>query len=122
MPRNEPTRVYVRTADKQFAWLLWVHNNRPNEMLLGAYGLDGHPAIITYEFPERVHTRGEPRELKFHYEEASPVHLNIDHFTCHADGRPHEGARIQCTIFTRRALGGSTWPGFTTVSTGIGFI
>lgn len=89
MPRKEPTRVYVRTADKQFARLLWVHNNQPNEMLLGAFGLDGHPAIITHEFPEWVHAKEEQREIKFLYEDASPVHLKIDHFTCHADGRFH---------------------------------
>jgi hypothetical protein len=101
MPRNEPTRVYVRTADKQFARLLWAHNNRPNEMLLGAYGLDGHPAIITYEFPERVHTKGEPREIKFRYEEASPVHLKIDHFTCHADGRFHAKAQESDVLYSQ---------------------
>jgi len=91
----------VRTADKQFARLLWIHNNRPNEMLLGAYGLDGHPAIITYELPERVHTRGEPRELKFRYEEASPVHLKINHFTCHADGRFHAKAQESEVLYSQ---------------------
>jgi hypothetical protein len=62
-------------------------------MLLGAYGLDGHPASITHEFPERIHNRGEPREINFRYDEASPVRIKVDHFTCHADGRFHAKAR-----------------------------
>ncbi len=101
MPRNEPTRVYVRTADQEFRRLLWVHNNRPNEMLLGAHGLDGHPATITHEFPERLHTRGELREIKFCYEEASSVQFKIDHFTCHADGRFHAKARKSEVLYSQ---------------------
>jgi len=70
-------------------------------MLLGAYGLDGRPATITHEFPERVHTRGEPREIKFRYEEASPVDVKIDHFTCHADGTFHAKARDSEVLYSQ---------------------
>jgi hypothetical protein len=101
MGLKEPTRIYVRTAIDRFGRLLWVHNNRPNEMLLGAYGLDGQPATITHQFPEQVHTRGEPREMKFHYEEASPVDVKIDHFTCHADGTFHAKARDSRVLYSQ---------------------
>jgi len=70
-------------------------------MLLGAYGLDGHLATITYEFPERIHSRGEPREIKFRYEEASPVRVKIDHFTCHADGTFHAKARDSEVLYSQ---------------------
>ena len=86
MPRNESTRIYVRTAEDQFGRLFWVNNNQPNDMLLGAYGLNGQPATITYEFPERLHVAGEPGARRFLYDEASPVDLKLDHFACHPDG------------------------------------
>ena len=113
--RNQATRVYVRTADDQFGRLLWVQNNRPNEMLLGAYGLDGHPATITHEFPERLYTRGDPREIDFRYKEASSVQLRIDHFTCHADGRFHAKARESEVLYSQverlgQALGPTSPP------------
>jgi hypothetical protein len=70
-------------------------------MLLGAYGLDGHPAVITYEFPERIYTRGDPREVDFRYAEASRVRIKIDHFTCHADGRFHAKARESEVLYSQ---------------------
>ena len=113
--RNQATRVYVRTADDQFGRWLWVQNNRPNEMLLGAYGLDGHPATITHEFPERLYTRGDPREIDFRYKEASSVQLRIDHFTCHADRRFHAKARESEVLYSQverlgQALGPTSPP------------
>lgn len=101
MPQSEPTRVYVQTANDQFGRLLWVHNNRPNEMLLGAYGLDGHSATITYEFPEQIHTQGESRKLRLLYKEASPVRVKVDHFTCHADGTFHAKARNSKMLYSQ---------------------
>jgi hypothetical protein len=118
MPQNEPTRIYVRTADDQFGRLLWVHNNRPNEMLLGAYGLDGYSATITYGFPEQIYTKGESRELKFRYEEASPVRIKVDHFTCHADGTFHAKSRDSEVLYSQvEYLGEALGPA---ISTGLG--
>ena len=116
MPGSQPTRLYIRTSEEQFGRFLWVCNNRPNEMLLGAYGLSGHPAVITHEFPEKSYTKGESRVLDFHYHEASAVDLKIDHFTCHADGRFHAKARQSKPLYSHvEHLGnalGSTSPPF----------
>jgi len=85
----DSTRLYLRTAAGQFARLLWVRNHRPNEMLLGFYGLDGGPPSITHEFPERIIGANESGPFKIMYEDATPVAIELDHFSCHADGRFH---------------------------------
>lgn len=83
------TRLYLRTPEAQFARLLWVRNHRPNEMLLGFYGLEGRRPRITHEFPERIIGPTESGPFKIKWEDASPVAIELDHFSCHADGRFH---------------------------------
>jgi hypothetical protein len=93
--------LYVKRTEAEFGKLLWVHNNKPNEMLLGAYGLDGRPASITHEFPEHFYARGESRTFKIRYEGAALVGVKIDHFTCHADGTFHAKARESEVLYSQ---------------------
>jgi hypothetical protein len=84
----EPTRLYVRSGG-QLARLLWVRNHRPNEMLLGFYGLNGAPAQVVREFPERRIGPGDSGPFSFKWTDATTVAIPLDHFSCHADGRFH---------------------------------
>jgi hypothetical protein len=83
----DSTRLYLRTPDAKYARLLWMRNNKPNEMLLGFYGLAGGPATITHELPEQIIPPGAP--VRFEYKDATKVCIELDHFSCHADGRFH---------------------------------
>lgn len=90
MAKRSPTRLYIRSHRSEWARLFWVHNNKPNEMLLGAHSLDGGPGRITHEFPERQWTAGaSDATMKVTWSEATAVDQEIDHFTCHADGLFH---------------------------------
>ena len=93
MSQVAPSRLYIRSPDGQYAKLLWVHNFRPNEMLLGFYSLNGGPATITYEFPEKEIEAGDRGPFSFKYKDASRVTEALDHFTCHADGTFHAKSR-----------------------------
>lgn len=89
MRRSESTRLYIRANGGQYARLLWVRNNRPNEMLLGFYGLDGRPARVVREFPERIISPEDTGPYHFKWTDAPAIDIPLDHFSCHADGRFH---------------------------------
>jgi hypothetical protein len=87
MPK--PTRGYLLTEDNKYRRLLWVQNNKPNEMLLGIYGLARNTPILRYMWPERTLDQSELENVRYQYQDAVPVGLALDHVTCHADGRFH---------------------------------
>jgi hypothetical protein len=86
-------RFYLKFPDGRFARLFWMKTNRKGELLLGAYSLDGSPATITHEFPERRWAKGDLPDMDVRYSEAATVSVPIDHFTYHADGEFHAKAR-----------------------------
>jgi hypothetical protein len=101
LAKPSPTRVYIRNHRSEWARLFWVHNNKPNEMLLGVHNLDGGLGRITYEFPERQWTAGASEaRIKFTWLEATAVDQEIDHFTCHADGRFHARTKTGPDFYT----------------------
>lgn len=81
----EPLRVYIR-RNSEYARLMWFHNNKPNEMLIGFYGLYQKQPILQGMFPERRVTSSDLKDLPFKYSDIQPMNEKIDHITCHADG------------------------------------
>jgi hypothetical protein len=100
MPRHSNTRFYMRHPNGHFSRLFWIRSHRPNEMMLGAYSLDGSIATITHEFPEIRHSPGDSPTSTVKWEDAAPVELEVDHFTCHADGRFHLKARTGQELYS----------------------
>jgi hypothetical protein len=84
----EPVRFYIR-HNSDYARLMWFHNNKPNEMLIGFYGLYQKQPVLQGIFPERQVTSSELKDLPFKYPEIQPTNEKIDHITCHADGTFH---------------------------------
>jgi hypothetical protein len=87
--KPKPTRLYLRTDGSHFRRLLWLQNNKPNEMLLGLYGFSGQPAVMQYLWPEYEFEDAQLHTVKYRFDDAQKVNQRIDHITCHADGRFH---------------------------------
>lgn len=85
----EPTRLYLQTNSDVFSRLLWFHNNKPNEMLLGIYGLYQKQPTLTLEFPEYTLADDELDEVRFNYSEVIEINKQLEHITCHCDGKFH---------------------------------
>ena len=85
--RPSPTRVYLRTALNEYRRLFWVHNNKPNEMLLGLYGTSIETPILRYMWKEQELDTSELSKVDFLYEDAIEVNKSVDPIICHADGR-----------------------------------
>jgi hypothetical protein len=68
---------------------MWFHNSKPSEMLMGINGLSSTRAVLDSEFPERIVSAGEMRNLQFLYIDAKKVLKSFDHITCHPDGTFH---------------------------------
>lgn len=86
---RKPTRAYLRTKDDEFRPLFWVHNNKPNEMLLGLYGLSKTTPVLRCMWPERTLQTSELANVHYDYGNGIEVGAPVDHITCHADGRFH---------------------------------
>jgi hypothetical protein len=84
----EPVRLYIR-RNSDYAHLMWFHNNKPNEMLIGFHGLYQKQPFLQGIFPERQVTSSDLKDLPFKYSEIQPMNEKIDHITCHADGTFH---------------------------------
>jgi len=91
----EPTRLYLKTSTGGYRRLLWFHNHRPNEMLMGTYSLTGGPAILGHEFPEYELDESELASVRYDHGQAVTVGQPVDHVTCHADGRIHVKTRTE---------------------------
>ena len=85
----EPTRLYLQTNNDVFRRLVWFHNNKPNEMLLGIYGLYQKQPTLTLEFPEYTLADDELDAVRFNYSEAIEINKQLDHIMCHSDGKFH---------------------------------
>jgi hypothetical protein len=83
----KPVRLYIR-HNSDYARLMWFHNNKPNEMLIGFYGLYQKQANLRGIFP-RDKLRRDLKALLFEYPQIRPINEKIDHITCHADGTFH---------------------------------
>jgi hypothetical protein len=105
MASREATRFYIKPSAGSFAKLFWFKSNRPNELLLGGYSLNGTPATITHEFPEKRWSPRDPSQMDVHWIEATPVATPIDHFTCHADGRFHAKSRRGKQLYSHHEQG-----------------
>ena len=84
----EPTRVYFR-RDSDFSRVMWFHNNKENEMLIGFYGLSQKKPILKSIFPDRQVTLVDLKALSFSYAAIKSVNKKIDHITVHGDGTFH---------------------------------
>ncbi|MGH8603828.1 MAG: hypothetical protein ACREXR_13950, partial [Gammaproteobacteria bacterium] len=94
-----PTRIYLQTEALQFRRLFWVQNNKPNEMLLGLYGFSGKPAVMAYMWPEYELEGTQLANMKYRFHDAIKVNQEIDHITCHADGRFHLKTKDRRTLY-----------------------
>ncbi|MBU4287914.1 MAG: hypothetical protein KKI12_07075 [Proteobacteria bacterium] len=84
-----PTRLYLQKEKEGFSPLLWFHNFKFNEMMFGIYGLNQKQSKLTLEFPEYVLSDNELEAVNYKYEDASPINKQLDHITCHGDGKFH---------------------------------
>jgi hypothetical protein len=85
----KPTRLYLQKNSNNFLPLLWFHNNKVNEMLFGIYGLTKKQPILTLEFPEYILDDKELDAVRYNWKEAKVVNKQLDHITCHSDGKFH---------------------------------
>jgi hypothetical protein len=85
----EPTRLYFQNTNNDFARILWFHNNKINEMLFGIYGLTQKQPTLTLEFPEHILADNELDAIRYNYKEAKAINKQLDHITCHHDGKFH---------------------------------
>lgn len=85
----EPTRLYLEKSKNDFSPLLWFQNNKMNEMLLGIYGLSQKQPTLTLEFPEYILEDRELNAVRYNYSEAIKINKQLDHMTCHRDGKFH---------------------------------
>jgi hypothetical protein len=84
----EPVRLYIR-RNSDYGRLMWFHNNKPNEVLIGFYGLYEKQPVLQGIFPERQVMSNYLKDLLFEYPQIRPINEKIDHITCHADGTFH---------------------------------
>lgn len=106
MPKIKPTRLYLRTDSAEYRRLAWFHNNKPNEMLLGIYGLNGKPTLLRGMWPERELTSGDLGAVTYEWDQIVEVGTVLDHMTCHADGSFHvktSGGRLAYSQTMKRA-------------------
>ncbi len=89
MAKIERTRIYIQSGGRSPSRFMWFHNPKPNEMLMGISGLSSPSAVLDSEFPERIVSAGEMRNLRFLYTDAKKVLKPIDHITMHPDGTFH---------------------------------
>jgi hypothetical protein len=83
------TRVYLRTADGLHRSLFWVRNNKPNEMLIGLYGLSRKTPLLRHQWPEQEVEDEGLGSLRYYFDKTLSVGVPVDHITCHADGQFH---------------------------------
>jgi hypothetical protein len=88
-PRLEATRFYLQSEGGQFSAFMWMRNARPNELLLGFYGISHKNPSLTFMFPDRIVPVGSPARVHYQYSEASLLNVPFDHISCHQDGRFH---------------------------------
>lgn len=111
MPK--PTRAYLKMQEGEFRPLLWAQNNKPNEMLLGIYGLSAATSILRSAWPEQVVGKSDLPTIRYDYNDAVHVGIAFDHVTCHADGRFHLKMKDNSTVYSHamqrvQALGPDT--------------
>jgi hypothetical protein len=81
---------------------MWFQNNKPNEMLLGVYGLLGGQSVLRYMWPEHEIGTGDlGKTFYFNYDEMQEVNYQVDHITCHADGTFHIKTKNHKPIYTQ---------------------
>lgn len=85
----KPTRLYLQKNNTNLTPLLWFHNNKANEMLFGIYGLKQKQPTLTLEFPEFILEDSELDAIRYNYNDAKVVNRQLDHITCHSDGKFH---------------------------------
>jgi len=85
----KPTKIYLQKNNDDLSPLLWFHNNKANEMLFGIYGLTQKQPILTLEFPEYILADNELDAVRYKWKEANLVNKQLDHITCHSDGKFH---------------------------------
>ena len=85
---TEPVRFHIR-RNSDYARLMWFHNNKPNEMLIGFYGLHQKQPVLQGILPERQVTASDFKDFPLEYSEIQAMDEKIDHITCHADGTFH---------------------------------
>jgi hypothetical protein len=86
MPKPKKTRIYLQTLDG-FHRLFWVHNPKPNEMMMGFYGLKKNQISLISEYPQIEIDPGE--ETHINYKDAMQVSKSFDHISFHRDGTFH---------------------------------
>lgn len=85
----ERTLLYLQKNNNDFSRLLWFHNYKANEMVLGICGFTKEQPTLTLEFPEYILADHELDAIRYNYSEASAVNKRLDHITCHCDGKFH---------------------------------
>lgn len=85
----KPARLYLQKNNDSLSPLLWFHNNKANEMLFGIYGLTKKQPILTLEFPEYILEDSELDAVRYNYKDATEINKQLDHITCHCDGKFH---------------------------------
>lgn len=108
-----PTRLYLRTDQLQYRRLAWFQNNKPNEMLVGIYGLSKKQPTLKYMWPERELESDDLGAMRYQYNDAIEVGRVVDHITCHEDGKFHIKTRNEEEIYFQKmrrteALGPNT--------------
>src|SRR5262245_8052847 len=96
----KPTRAYLKTDEGKFRPLLWVLNNKPNEMLLGLFGLSSKTSTLRSAWPEQIVGKADLPSVRYRFDNAVDIGLEFDHVTCHADGRFHLKTRGNENIYT----------------------
>ena len=71
MPK--PTRLYLRTKENEYRRFAWFQNSKPNEMLLGVYGLSTKQPILRCMWPERELESSELSSLSCFYDDMIEV-------------------------------------------------
>ena len=84
-----PTRLYLQKENEVLSPLLWFHNFKINEMMFGIYGLNQKQPKLTLEFPEHVLPDNELDSINYKYKDATQINKQLDHITCHKDGKFH---------------------------------
>jgi len=84
-----PTRLYLERSNNILSPLLWFHNFKINEMMLGIYGLNHKQPFLTLEFPEYILPDSKLNAINYKYKDATQVNKQLDHITCHNDGKFH---------------------------------
>jgi hypothetical protein len=83
-------RIYLQDERNCYRPLAWVRNYKPNEMMLGLYGLTGDgQATLRCMWPERDATKSELGAIRNSYKDRIDVGCTLNHITCHADGKFH---------------------------------